>query len=87
MTIALQALLVGGNGQTTLEGLTECVNERWMQSLHRYLHSIKWIVFHCYVDYFQRKLSLGRRPNANPGDHGNMKSQYVLYFIMCEDPA
>ena len=39
--------LIGGKGRagpsslhTTLEGPTECVNARWMQSLHGFLHGV-----------------------------------------------
>jgi hypothetical protein len=45
----------------------------WMQdgdkSLHGFLHSIEWIMFHCYLDCFQ-KPPLGGRPSTKLGDHG-----------------
>ena len=41
---------------------------RWMRSLHGFLHSIKWTMFHGHLDYFQ-KPPLGGRPNAKPRDH------------------
>ena len=50
--------LIGGKGRagpsllyTTLEGPTEYVNARWMQSLHGFLHGIEWLVFHGHLDY------------------------------------
>jgi hypothetical protein len=87
--------LFGGKGEagpnslhTTLEGLTEYVNVRWMESLHGFLHGIKWIMFHGHLDYF-RKPTLGGRPNTKPGDHGtpSTHNRWLFYFIMCEDPA
>ena len=64
--------LFGGKGKagasslhTTLEGPTEYVNARWMQSLHGFLHGIKWIMFHAHLDYFQ-KPPLEGRPNTKP---------------------
>ena len=41
---------------TTLEGPTEYVNARWMQSLHGFLHGTKWIMFHGHMDYSQNPL-------------------------------
>ena len=70
------SILIGGKGgvgpsllHTRLEGPTEYVNARWMQSLHGFLHGINWIMFHGHLDYFQ-KPPLGGRPNTKPGDHG-----------------
>jgi hypothetical protein len=67
--------LIGENGKagprslhTMLEGPTEYVNARWMQSLHGFLHGIKWIMFHGHVEYFQ-KPPLGAKPNTKLGDH------------------
>ena len=44
--------LFGGKGgagpsslHTTLEGPTDYVDARWMESLHGFLHGIKWIMF------------------------------------------
>ena len=52
--------LVGGKGgagpsslHTTLEGPSEYVNARWMQSLHGFLRGIEWIMLHGHLDYFQ----------------------------------
>jgi hypothetical protein len=67
--------LIGGKGgpssplRTTLEGPTEFVNARWMQSLHGFLHGIDWIMFLGQLDYFQ-KPPLEGRPDTKPGDHG-----------------
>jgi hypothetical protein len=67
--------LIGGKGgaspsslHTTLKGPTEYVNARWMQSLHGFLHGIKWIMFHGHLNYLQ-KTSLGDKPNTKPRDH------------------
>jgi hypothetical protein len=68
--------LIGGKGgagpsslPTTLEGPTEYVNARWMQSLHGFLLGIKCIMFHGHVEYFQKPPPRGR-PNIKSGDHG-----------------
>ena len=72
--------LIGGKAQaspsliyTMVEGQTEYVNARWIQSLHGFLHGINWIMFHAHLDYF-RKTPLGGRPNAKPGDHGTLNT-------------
>ena len=41
----------------------------WMQSLHRFLHGIEWIMVHGHLDYVQ-KPPLEGRPNTKLGDHG-----------------
>ena len=55
--------LIGGKGgagpsslHTPLEGPTEYVNARWMQSLHGFLHGNEWIMFHGHLDYFHNHL-------------------------------
>ena len=67
--------LIGGKGgagpsllHSSLEGPTEYVNARWMESLHGFLHVIKRIMLHGHLDYFQR-LVLGGRSNTKPEDH------------------
>ena len=38
-----------------LEGPTEYVSARWMESLvHGFLRGIEWIVFHGHLDYFEK---------------------------------
>ena len=58
--------LIGGQGgtnpntlHTMLDGPTEYVNARWMESLH----GIEWIVCHGHLDFFQKPLH-GGRPNT-----------------------
>ena len=65
---------------TTLEGPTEYVKPRWRQSLHGFLHGIKWIKFHGHLDYFQ-KSPLGGRPNSKPGYHGTPEAD-IRWFIL-----
>ena len=76
-TMTLQALSlvekaepVPSSLHTTLEGpmgVCECkmmdVKSTWFE----------WIMFHGYLDYFQ-KPSLGGRPNTKPGDHGTLNA-------------
>jgi hypothetical protein len=72
----ISSTLIGGKGgagpssllHTTLEGPTEYVNARWMQSLHGFLHGIKWNMYHDHLDYFQKPF-FGGRPNPKLGDH------------------
>ena len=64
---------------TTLEGPTEYVNARWMQSLHGFLYGIEWITFHGHLDYFQ-KPSFGGRSNTKPRDYGTPNA-YNHFFI------
>ena len=74
---------------TTFEGPTEYVNARWMWSLHGSLHGIEWIVFHGYLDCFQ-KPPLGGRLNTNPlGDHGtpNGHNCWIIWFYYVWGPA
>jgi hypothetical protein len=87
--------LIGGKGvahpsslHTTLEGPTKYVNARWMQSLHEFLHHIKWIMFHGRLDYF-RKPRHGGRPRTKPGDHGtpNAHSRWFILFYYMWRPA
>ena len=80
--------LIGGEGgagpssllHATLEGPTEFVNARWMESLCGLLHGIEWIVFHGRLDCFQ-KSSLGGRPNTKPGDYGT-PDVYDCWFVL-----
>jgi hypothetical protein len=84
--------LIGGKGwagpssllHTTLEGPMECVNARWMESLHKFLHGIKWIMFHGHLDYFQ-KPPLGGRSNTKLGDHGtpNAHNRWFILLLSC----
>jgi hypothetical protein len=53
--------LVGGKGgagpsslRTTLEGPTEYVNARWLESPDKFLRGIAWVMFHGHLDYFQK---------------------------------
>ena len=91
----LHCTLIGGKGgagpsllHTTLEGPTEYVKARRMESRHGFLHGIQWIAFHGHSHYSQKPL-LGGRSNTKPGDHGTPnthKTVRLFYFIMCEDP-
>jgi hypothetical protein len=73
---------------TTFEGQTEYVNARWMESLHGFLHGIKWIMFHGHLDYLQ-KPPLGGRPNTKLGDHGtlNAHNSWINLFHYVWGPA
>jgi hypothetical protein len=78
--------LIGGKGgagpsslHTTLEGPTEYVNARWMESLHELLHNIEWIMYHGHLDYFH-KPSLGGRPNTKPRDHSTPNTPILLIY-------
>ena len=83
--------LIGGKGgagpsslHTTLERPTEYVNVRWTYSLPRFLHGIKWIMFHGHLDYFQ-KSPLGGRPNTKLGDHGTPSThnhRFTLFYYV-----
>ena len=63
--------LIGGKGgaggpslllHTTLEGPTEYVSARWMESLHGFLHGIEWIMVHGHLDSSQKS------PNTKSGE-------------------
>ena len=81
--------LVDGKGgaspsslHTTLEGPTECVNARWMWSLHGFLHGTQQITFHGHLDSSQ-KLPLGGTPNTKPEDHTTPNASnrwFILFF-------
>ena len=76
MTITLQALSLVENAEPVQVRFTlrlrdrrsMYVNARWMESLHGFLHGIKWIMFRGHLDCFQ-KPPLGGRSNTKPGDH------------------
>jgi hypothetical protein len=58
----------------------------WMQdgcqSLHEFLHVIKWIIFHGHLDYFQ-KPPLGGRPNRKTGRRWHSEcSQPLIELIL-----
>ena len=81
--------LIGGKGgagpsslHTTLEGPTEYVNTRWMYSLHGFLNGIKWIMFHGFLDYFQ-KPPLGGRSNTKPEAHGTPNVHDCWFILFC----
>jgi hypothetical protein len=87
--------LIGGNGgagpsslHTTLEGPKEYVNAKWMQSLHGFLHGIRWTMFHCRLDCLQ-KSPLGGKPNTKPGDHDipNVHNRWSILFYHVWGPA
>jgi hypothetical protein len=48
-----------------------------MESLHGFLHDIKWIIFHGHLDYFQ-KPPLGGRLNTKLEDHGTPKPRWFI---------
>ena len=60
---------------------TECVNARWMESLHGFLRGIEWIMFHGHLDCFQTP-PLGGRPNTKPDDHGSLNAHNHWYFTI-----
>ena len=65
-----------------LEGPTEYVNAWWMWILCGVLCGIDWIMFHGYVDCFEKPL-LGGRFNAKPGDHDTRNAEshwFVLFY-------
>ena len=79
--------IVGGKGgagpsslHTTLEGPTEGVCECKMD-VKVYIHGIGWIVFHGYLDSFQ-KPSLEGRSNTKPEHHGtlNIHNHWFILF-------
>ena len=79
---------IGGKGgagpslpHTTLEGPTEYVNAKWMESLHGFLHIIKRIMFHGHLDYFQ-KPPLRGRPNTNPRDHNTLNAHNHWFILL-----
>jgi hypothetical protein len=43
------------------------------KSPHGFLHVIEWIMFHGYLDYFQKPPPRGR-PNTKLGDHGTLNA-------------
>ena len=81
--------LIGGTSRAgpsslhvALKGPMECVNARWMYSLHELLRGIEWIVFHGHLDCFP-KSSLGDRPNTRLGDDGTPNAHnrwFVLFY-------
>ena len=80
--------LIGGKGgvgpsslHTMLEGPTEYVNARWMESLHGFLHGTKWTMLHGRLDYFQKPFLQGRSI-IKLGDHGapNAHNRWCILF-------
>ena len=77
----------GGAGPSSLlhatfEGPTECVNARWMWSLHGFLQGIERIMFHGCLDYFH-KPALGDRPNTKTRRPRHSKRpQPLVYSIL-----
>jgi hypothetical protein len=59
------------------------VNARWLSSLNGFLHGIKWITCHGYLDCFQKPPTKGR-PNTKLVDHGTPKPhmQSLIYHIV-----
>ena len=53
-----------------------------MESLHGFLHGVKWIMFHAHLDYFQKPL-LGGRPNTKPRDHGTPNAHNRWFILFC----
>ena len=77
--------LIGGKGEaspsllrTTLEGPTEYVNARWMQSLHGFLRGIEWIMCHGYLE-------VGLTQNWETTALRTLTTVDLFYFITCED--
>ena len=88
VTITLQALsLVERDGAgpsllpTTLEKPTEYGYARWMESLHGFLHGIKWSMFHGHLDCYQKPL-LGGKPNTKPWDHGTPHAHNRWFILL-----
>ena len=79
--------LIGGKGgagpslplHTTLGGPTECVNARWMWSLHGFLRGIEWIMFHGHLDYFLKIvfLEVGLTQYQTPNAHNRW---FILFY-------
>ena len=90
----ISSTLIGGKGgagpsllHITLEGPTEYVIARWMESIHGFLGGIGWIMFHGYLDYFQ-KPPLGGRLTQNCWETMALRTLTtvcLIYSIMCED--
>jgi hypothetical protein len=72
---------------TICEGPTEYVNARWMESLHGFLHNIKWIMFHIHLDYFQKNhlLEVGLTQNRETVAFRMLTTVDLFYFTICED--
>ena len=98
VTFAFQALSLVEKGELVqvrftlrLRDHANGVSEwRWIQSLHGFVHDIKWIVFHGHLDDYFQKPPLEGGLNTKSGDHGNPKSHiywFIIIFIMCEDLA
>ncbi len=95
MTHYTSSTLIGGKGKagpsslhTTLEGPTEYVNARWIQSVHAFLQGIEWIMFHGHLDYFLKTtyLEVGLTQNQETMALQTLTTVDLFYFIMCEDP-
>ena len=70
-----------------LEGATKYVNARWMQSLHGFLHGIKWIMFHGHLDFFKNHLlEVGLTQNQGTMALQTLTTVGLFYFVMSEDP-
>ena len=73
---------------TTLEGPTEYVNARWIQSVHVFLQGIEWIMFHGHLDYFLKTtyLEVGLTQNQETMALQTLTTIGVFSFIVREDP-
>jgi hypothetical protein len=82
--------LIGGKGgagpsslHTTLEGPTDYVDARWMESLHGFLHGIKWIMFHDHWTIFKNHLlEVGLTQNRETMAL-RMLTTVVLFYWLC----
>ena len=80
MTINLQALSLVEKAEPVQVHFTLRLRDQLsmrmqdgFNSLHEFLHDIKWIMFRGHLDYFQ-KPPLGGRPNTKPGENDIMNA-------------
>ena len=90
MTITLQALSLLEKAEPVQVRFTlrlrdqrsMCMQDGCKGYADSFPHGIKWIMFHGYLDYFQRP-PLGGRPNTKPGDQGTLNahnSWFILFY-------
>ena len=96
MTITLQALSLVEKAEPVQVRFTLClrdqrsyVNARWMESVHGFLHDIKWIVGSWSIGlifFLNHLLEVGLKQNWGIMGLRTLTTVDLSYLVMCEEP-